>query len=124
MTELKSIFPSVLLFNGITLAVMAIAFICTLSFDLTLILGLIYGNIVAVANFFALGRSVENSLRRSPKQAQFFMNTSYVVRYLAVFFLMAAAVYIPFLSVYTAILPLLFPRFAILLRTLLLKKED
>lgn len=124
MTELKKLLPSVLIFNGIVLVIMIIAFICTMSFDIGLILGLVYGNAIALGNFFTLGRCVENSLKRSSKEAQFFMNTSYIVRYLGMFFLLAAAVYIPFISVYTTLIPLLFPRFAIMLRTLLLKKED
>ena len=120
--EMRSLLPYFLAINAVYFAVVIVLFFAQ-GFDYTLITGAVYGNGVCVLNFYLLGVTAEIALKKTAKAAQTYMNVMYFVRYLGMFFLMTAAALLPCFSLFTAIVPLLFPKFAITLRAMREKSE-
>ena len=104
------------------MAIMAVLFFA-LEYDYTLLIGGLYGIIIAVLNFFALGKTAQAALRRRAKSAQTYMNIMYCVRYLGLFLLLTIGALAPFISLIAAAIPLFFPRIAITIRAIKAKEE-
>ncbi|MGN0680336.1 MAG: ATP synthase subunit I [Oscillospiraceae bacterium] len=121
--EMRSLSPYFLLISGVYLAVTVV--LCfALDFDYSLPLGAIYGTITAALNFLLLGKTAQKALRkRNEKAVNTYMSTMYAVRYLGLFFVLTLGAIAPFISLITAIIPLFFPKFAILIRTFIRKEE-
>ncbi len=115
--ELRSMRPWLLAINAMYFAVLLLLFF-TCGFDYSLLIGGVLGNFVGVGNFWLMGISAENSLRRNSKSAQRYMNTLYCVRYLGLFLTMTAAGILPFIDLISAAVPLFFPRIAITVKSL------
>ena len=119
--EMRSLLPYYLAANGVYFAVMLVIFFAA-GFDYTLLVGAVYGNIVCVGNFLALGKTAQSSLKRgSAKSAQTYMNTMYCLRYLGLFLLLTIGA--PFINLVAAVIPLFFPRIAITARAIIKKEE-
>ncbi|MBP1544420.1 MAG: hypothetical protein J6A16_10020 [Oscillospiraceae bacterium] len=115
--EMQSLRPYYLAVNGVFFAVVLTLFFA-FGFDYTLIIGGIYGNLICVLNFFILGKTAQIAVRKTPKAAQTYMNAMYCVRYLGLFLAMTIAALVPFINLYTALIPLLFPKITITIRVL------
>ncbi len=115
MEEMRSLLPYFLAVNAAFFLVIFVLFFA-LDFDYTLIVGAIYGNILAAANFFLLGKSAQNAVKRTAKSAQTYMNTMYCLRYLGLFALLALAAVTPFVILIAALIPLFFPKIIITIR--------
>lgn len=113
--EMRSLLPYYLAVNGVFFAVILVLFFA-MGYDYTLIIGGVYGNIFCVLNFWLLGITAQNAVRKSPKKAQTYMNSMYCIRYLGLFLVMTAAAVLPFIDLLTALIPLLFPKLVITLR--------
>ena len=120
--EMRSLLPYFLTVNGVFFAIIIILFFA-MGFDYTLILGGIYGNVFCVLNFWLLGITAQIAVRKSPKQAQTYMNCMYCLRYLGLFLVMTAAAVLPFIDLLTALIPLLFPKIVITIRTFREKQQ-
>lgn len=120
--EMHSLKPYFLLLNGVYFAVVLIIFFAT-GFDYTLLTGAVYGNVICVLNFYLLGRAAQTAVRKPPKSAQLYMNVNYCLRYLGLFLAMTVAAIAPFLSLYTALIPLLFAKLAITIRAIREKEQ-
>lgn len=119
--EMRSLMPYFLAINGVYFAVVLVLFFA-LGFDYTLITGAVYGNIICVLNFWVLGITAQKAIRKSVKGAQTYMNAMYCLRYLGLFLAMTIAAIVPFISLFAAVIPLLFTRASITLRAL--KEKD
>lgn len=115
--ELRSMLPWLAAINAVYFAVLIVLFFAC-GFNYTLLLGGVWGNIAGIGNFWLMGISAENALRRNSKSAQRYMNTLYCVRYLGLFLFMTAAGVLPFIDLFSAAVPLFFPRVIITVRTL------
>ena len=121
--EIRSLSPFFLIISGIYMAVLAIIFFVT-KYDYTLLIGGIYGIIIAALNFLVLGKTAQIAVKKaSAKSAQTYMSGMYCVRYLGLIALLTLGAIAPFISLITAIIPLFFPKFAILIRTFIRKEE-
>ena len=121
--EIRSLSPYFLILSGIYMAVLAIIFFAT-TYDYTLLVGGIYGIIIAALNFLTLGKTAQAAVKKaSAKSAQTYMSGMYCVRYLGLIALLILGAIAPFISLITAIIPLFFPKFAILIRTFIRKEE-
>ena len=121
--EIRSLSPFFLVISGIYMIVLAIIFFAA-GYDYTLLVGGIYGIIIAALNFFTLGKTAQTAVKKSSaKSAQTYMSGMYCVRYLGLIALLTLGAIAPFISLITAIIPLFFPKFAILIRTFIRKEE-
>ncbi len=114
--EMRSLLPYFLVVNAVYFAIVLVLFFA-LGFDYTLIIGAVYGDLICVLNFYILGITAQIAVRKSAKAAQTYMNTMYCIRYLGLFAAMSAAALVPFINLFTAIIPLLFPKIVITIRT-------
>ena len=72
--EIRSLSPFFLIISGIYMAVLAIIFFVT-KYDYTLLIGGIYGIIIAALNFFVLGKTAQIAVKKaSAKSAQTYMS--------------------------------------------------
>lgn len=119
---MRSLAPYFLTIGGIYMAIMAVLFFA-LKFDYTLITGGVYGIVIAVLNFFALGKTAQAALKKSAKSAQTYMNLMYCLRFLGLFSLLTIGALAPFINLYASVIPLFFPKIAIVIRELRKKEE-
>lgn len=121
--EMRSLSPYFLIISGVYLCVTLV--LCfAMKFDYTLPVGAVYGTAVAALNFLLLGKTAQKALRkRSEKAANTYMSTMYAVRYLGLFAMLTLGALAPFISLITAIIPLFFPKLAIMIRTFIRKEE-
>ncbi|MGN1110586.1 MAG: ATP synthase subunit I [Oscillospiraceae bacterium] len=121
--EMRSLSPYFLIISGVYLCVTLV--LCfAMKFDYTLPVGAVYGTAVAALNFFLLGKTAQKALRkRNEKAANTYMSTMYAVRYLGLFAMLTLGALAPFISLITAIIPLFFPKLAIMIRTFIRKEE-
>lgn len=121
--EIRSLAPYFLIISGIYMAVLAILFFAG-NFDYTLLLGGIYGIIIAALNFLILGKTAQTAVKKaSAKSAQTYMSGMYCVRYLGLFALLTLGALAPFISLVTSVIPLFFVKIAIVIRALKTKEE-
>ncbi len=120
--EMRSLSPYFLITAGIYLSLLIVIFFAV-GFDYSLIIGGLYGCVIAVLNFLILGKTAQSSLRRNPKSAQTFMSTMYCVRYLGLFILLTLGALAPFINLIAAAVPLFFPRIAITVREIIASKK-
>ena len=119
--EMRSLAPYFLIISGIYMAVtIVLAFALR---DYTLPLGGLYGMIAAVLNFLLLGKSAQNTVRKTEKQANVYMSGMYCLRYLGLFVMLTLGALAPFINLITSLIPLFFTKIAILIRELLRKEE-
>lgn len=121
--EMRSLAPYFLIVSGVYLAV-TIVLCFTMDFEYTLPLGAVYGMITAAVNFLLLGKTAQKALRkRTEKSANTYMSAMYALRYLGLFAVLTLGALAPFINLVTAIIPLFFPKIAILIRTIIRKEE-
>ncbi len=121
--EMRSLAPYFLIISAVYLCVTA-ALCFAMDFDYTLPVGAVYGTAVAALNFLLLGKTAQKALKkRSEKAANTYMSTMYAVRYLGLFVLLTFGALAPFISLITAVIPLFFPKIAILIRTFKEREE-
>lgn len=93
----------------IILSVTAIGFYA--GFDYRLYTGLAVGNLLMLANFLIIGITANVITRtRQQKKGQFLGNFSYGARYIGIFVILALLLTFDLISVFTAVVPLFYPR--------------
>ena len=121
--EMKSLSPYFAVLSGIYLFVLLILFF-VMNNDYTLLVGGVYGIIIAVLNFFLLSKTAQAAVRKpSAKSAQTYMSGMYCARYLGLIVLLTLGALAPFISLVASVIPLFFVKIAIVIRTLKTKEE-
>lgn len=113
--EMRSLAPYFLVLSGIYMAVTIVIFFA-MGFVYSVPIGALYGIILTAANFLALGKTAQNSIQKSEKKANTYMSRMYAFRYLGLFLLLTIGALAPFINLVASVIPLFFPRIAIMLR--------
>ncbi len=98
----------------------AVFFFCK-AWDISVLLGNIWGALGAVCNFLLMGITVQNALNKEEKDAKTLVKFSQTAR---MFFLLAFALvgyFVPQFHLIAVVIPFLFPRIAVSLRPLFIK---
>lgn len=103
---------------------MEAVFIITGQWNYSVILGNLFGVLVAVVNFFLMGISVQKAVNSGEEQAPGIMKFSQTMRMLMQFLVVALAAVLSCFNLWSTIIPLFFPRIAIVFRPLFNKKLD
>ena len=86
--------------------------------DLTVLFGNLLGGSAAVGNFFLMGLTVQKSVEKDEKEAKQAMRASQGLRILMLLVVALLGATLPCFSLWATIIPLFFPRFAVMLRPL------
>ncbi len=91
--------------------------------DYTILTGNLLGFVAAVGNFFLMGLSVQSSLSKEEKDAKSLMKLSQSLRLLLLFVIVLVGYLLSVFNTLAVVIPLLFPRIAVALRPLFMKKK-
>lgn len=91
--------------------------------DYTVLTGNLLGFATAVGNFFLMGLSVQSSLGKEEKNAKNLMKLSQSLRLLLIFVVALIGYLVPVFDTVAVLIPLLFPRIAVALRPIFMKKK-
>jgi hypothetical protein len=103
-------------------AAMQAVFLLLGKWEYTVLLGNILGAGAAVLNFFLMGITVQIALVKEEKEARQTVKTSQSLRMLLLILIPVLALVFPCFNPIAAVIPLLFPRIAIIFRQLFDKK--
>ena len=104
-------------------AVMEAVFLIIGKWDYTVLLGNLLGFVAAVGNFFLMGLSVQSALGKEEKDAKSTMKLSQSLRLLLLFVIGVIGYIAPVFNILAVLIPFLFPRIAVALRPLFMKKR-
>lgn len=110
MRELKNMLPALLIYNGLLLAgIIAVSFLE--GFDWRFYTGVLVGNALMAGNFLLIGATANRILAsRNSNKGRFFGNLSYGLRYIGIFAVLAILLTFEFISPFTAVIPLFYPK--------------
>ncbi len=91
--------------------------------DYTVLLGNLLGFVAAIGNFFLMGLSVQSALGKEEKDAKNTMKVSQSLRLLLLFVIGVIGYVVPVFNILAVIIPFVFPRIAVALRPLFMKKR-
>lgn len=111
-------------FTLIFSAIMQSVFLIIGKWDYTVLLGNLLGIVAAVGNFLLMGITVQNALGKEEKDAKNLMKFSQSMRLLLLFVFALAGYLIPVFNTVAVIVPFLFPRIAVTIRGLFIKKNN
>lgn len=127
---LKKVDPIVLKETGYIAAMVFIfsfllqsVFLIIGKWDYTIFAGNILSYSASVGNFFLMGISIQASMTKEEKTAKNLMKLSRVLRLFMIFIIVLVAALLPFFNIIAVLIPLLFPRIAIVLRPVFMKKK-
>jgi hypothetical protein len=103
-------------------AAMQAVFLLLGKWEYTVLLGNILGAGAAVLNFFLMGITVQIAVVKEEKEARQTVKTSQSLRMLLLMLILVLALVFPCFNPIAAVIPLLFPRIAIIFRQLFDKK--
>lgn len=103
--------------------IMQAVFLCLGYWQYTVLLGNIWGIIIAIGNFFVMGLFVQKAVTQSEEEARKTVKTSQAVRFAALILLLVIGLIIPVFNSISVVLPLAFPSLAIYLRPLFDKNK-
>jgi hypothetical protein len=92
--------------------------------DYTVLLGNLLSGTVAILNFFFMGLSLQSALNKEEKDAKNTMKLSRTYRNLFIMICTIVGVVLPCFNLWTVLLPLLYPRIAIVFRPCFDKKQS
>lgn len=119
LKETKYIAAWVLIFSAILQAV----FLVIGKWNYTVLLGNLLSGVAIIANFLAIGITVQNVLKKDEKEAKQAMKASGMMRTFFLFLIALIGVLLPIFNIWTVLIPLIFPRIAIAIRPLWDKKS-
>ena len=91
--------------------------------DYTVLLGNLLGALAGIANFFLMGLTVQSSLGLEVKDAKSRMKLSQMLRTLLMFAVAVVGYLVPVFNLITVVIPFLFPRIAVTVRAIMIKKQ-
>lgn len=98
---------------------MQAVYLCLGYWDYTILLGNLWGALLAVGNHFAMGLYVQKAVSQEPDDAKKTIKNSMSIRLAIMMLLMIIGMLIPVFNPIAVAIPLIFPSFAIYLRPLL-----
>ena len=118
--EIKKVSLGVLILG----AVEAIVILCAFGPDVALLLGALLGCFCAILNFFLTARDIEKNIDKSENAAKLAAAGGYYLRLILIAAMIFLAIKMPWLNVYTMVIPLIFPRLVITAYGLFPKKKE
>lgn len=118
LNEIKYVTKGVIVFDAIILAGLLI----TSMFTKSILLGLVFGSVIAILNFRLLALSIEKSVAMPVNKAQIYTSAQYVLRMTITGVVLLVAAKAPHLNVFGVAIGLLSPKFVILAKTLIIDK--
>ena len=119
--DIKRDIKKLALYVFVMTAIMVGVFAACGYFDKTVVLGALLGYAAAMANFILLAITLSKSLGKA-EHATRTMGLSYVLRMILIAAVVIIAIKLPAFNYVAAVLPLIFPRFAIMIMNLRKKK--
>lgn len=107
----------ILIWMLILSAVMQAVFLISGKWDYTVLLGNILSVFTATSNFLLMGITVQNAVEKDEKDAKNTMKVSQSLRTLGMFVIIAIGVIAPCFNTWTCVIPMFFPRVAMLFRS-------
>ena len=104
-------------------AVMQVVFFLLDRWNATVLFGNLLGGSLAVLNFFLMGIGVQRAVGKEEKEARDIMKLSQTLRMMLLFVTVVIGVVLDVFHTVAVIIPLLFPRIAVSLRPIFMKKE-
>ena len=104
-------------------AVLQAVFLIISKWDFPVLWGNLLSGSIAVANFLLMGLTVQAAVDKEEKRAKLTMQLSQMLRTLMLFATAAVGVLLPVFNTWAVIIPLFFPRIAIMLRPMFSKKN-
>ena len=108
----------VLVFSSLLQAV----FLIIGKWDMTVLLGNVYSDAAVILNFFLMGLSVQKAVTKDEKDVKGYIKATGMFRLLGLFLITIVGVLLPCFNLWAVIVPLFFPRVAIMLRPFVDKK--
>lgn len=126
LSETAYIAVWVIILSALMQAVFLISdmFIEKFQWDYTFLLGNLLSALAAVGNFFLMGLTVQKAVLKEEKDARSAMKVSQLYRTLLLLVVCIIGVVLPVFSTWTVLIPLFFPRIAIMFRPLFDKKRS
>lgn len=109
---------------GVTLCLsgaMEVVFALVGKWDLAVLFGNLLGAFAAVLNFFLMGLTVQRAVMLNAEDAKKLVRRSQALRFLMMIAFGVVGGLVPFFNVFATVIPFLFPRFGVLLYTLIHK---
>ena len=110
--------------TGILSLLLQAGFLIARHWDYTVLLGNLLGGVTAVGNFFLMGITVQKAVQKEKKPASDLMKFSQTTRMLMQLVVAVLGFALPCFNGYATILPLFFPRIAIMIRPFLDKNKQ
>ena len=105
-------------------ALMQSVFLIIGKWDYTVLLGNLLGGVTAVLNFFLMGLTIQSALSIDVKDAKSRMKLSQMLRNLLMFVTAIIGYVVPVFNLIAVIIPYLFPRIAVGMRAISIKKQN
>ena len=99
-------------------------FLIISKWNYTVLLGNILGLLAGALNFFLMGVTVQSALDKEEKDAKNLMKLSQSLRMLMLFVVALIGYLIPIFNLIAVIIPFVFPRLAVTLRSFYIKKQN
>ena len=116
--EVSSVTKDVIVFDLIVLAILLV----TSAFNKSMLLGLLFGTIIAVLNFKLLALTIEKSVSMPQSKAQVYSASRYILRMIIVGVVLLVSAKAPHINIIGVAIGLVSPKFVILARKLLIDK--
>ena len=97
---------------------MEAVFLLTGYWHYEVLLGNMLGALFAVLNFFLMGLTVQKALQKEEKDAKTMMKASQSMRMIMLLVVCILGGVLPFFNLFAVLIPLIFPRIAVMLRPL------
>ena len=117
LKETRFIAAVVLILSGL----MQIVFLVLGKWDYTVLLGTLWGMLLAVGNFFLMARTVEKAVSLNPEDVKKKVQTSLQLRLAGLVLGCVIGGLVPFMNTFAVLVPQFFPRIGVAVRGLMLK---
>lgn len=118
LNEIKYVTKGIILFDLLVIIILLL----TSTFSIPMLLGIIFGSIIALLNFRLLAITIEKAVGMPAHKAQIYAGSRYILRMTITGVVLMVSVKAPHLNIFGAALGLLSPKFVILSKTLLIDK--
>lgn len=110
-------------FSFILSVLMQAIYLVLSKWDYTVLLGNLIGLFASTGNFLLMGITVQNALGKEQKDAKNLMKLSQMLRMLMLFIVAVVAYLVPCFNLVATVISFVFPRIAVMLRSILIKKQ-
>lgn len=91
--------------------------------EVAVLIGNLLGGVAAVGNFLLMGITVQKAVAAKKKEAKSLMKVSQTLRMLMLFVVVLVGYLVESINLVAVVIPLLFPRVAIMLRPFIIKEK-